>query len=93
MTGPPVALYHGRPGDTVDVEAGFPVAAQVAPDGEVEPGELPGGPAVEMVHEGPYETLAWQSFVVSTAGMGPRSCDSTRVGPWRSGRPSRTLSL
>ena len=57
VTGPPLALYRSRPGDAVDVEAGFPVAAEVAPEGEVRPSSLPGGDAAETVHIGPYETL------------------------------------
>ena len=31
-TGPPFALYHGMPTDTVDVEAGFPVTPDLPPD-------------------------------------------------------------
>lgn len=57
VTGPPLALYRSVPGDDVDVEAGFPVAVEVTPEGEVRPSSLPGGDAVETVHIGPYETL------------------------------------
>lgn len=57
VTGPPLALYRSVSGDAVDVEAGFPVAAEVAPEGEVRPSSVPGGEAVESVHIGPYETL------------------------------------
>ena len=46
-----------RAGDTVDVEAGFPVAAEVLPEGEIRPSSVPGGAAIETVHIGPYETL------------------------------------
>jgi len=55
--GPPFGLYHGMPTSVVDVEAGFPVATPVAPDGEVVPGTLPAGQAVEAVHVGPYDTM------------------------------------
>jgi effector-binding domain-containing protein len=55
--GPPFGLYHGMPSATVDVEAGFPVTAPLEPDGEVVPSTLPGGPAVEAVHVGPYDTM------------------------------------
>jgi effector-binding domain-containing protein len=58
VTGPPLAIYRTRRADTVDVEAGFPVAAEVTSDADVKPGILPGGEAVETVHTGPYETLA-----------------------------------
>ena len=56
--GPPFAMYHGMPGATVDVEAGFPVSAEVPASGEVVPGTLPAGEAVEAVHVGPYDRLA-----------------------------------
>ena len=57
VTGPPFTAYRELDGDEFDVEAGFPVAAQIVPDGPVSPGELPGGPTVEAVHIGPYATL------------------------------------
>jgi effector-binding domain-containing protein len=57
VTGPPLALYHSVSADAVDVEAGFPVAADVTPEGEVLSSSVPGGQAVETVHIGPYETL------------------------------------
>lgn len=56
-SGPPFARYRGMPGATVDVEAGFPVAAAVAGHDGVEPGSLPGGRAARAVHVGPYDTL------------------------------------
>jgi len=57
VTGPPLALYRSAPGDAVDVEAGFPVAAEVLPEGEIRPSSVPGGAAIETVHTGPYDTL------------------------------------
>jgi effector-binding domain-containing protein len=58
LAGPPFALYHGIPTDTVDVEAGFPVASVVEVGDEVEPGVLPAGRAAEAVHVGSYDTLS-----------------------------------
>lgn len=55
--GPPFGKYYGVPDRTVDVEAGFPVATTVRPQGDVIPGELPAGPVAEAMHEGPYDTL------------------------------------
>ena len=55
--GPPFGLYHGMPGRTVDVEAGFPLSEPITPQDGVVDGILPGGPAVEAVHVGPYDTL------------------------------------
>lgn len=57
VTGPPVTVYRILGGDEFEVEAGFPVATEIATDGAVVPGELPGGRAVEAIHIGPYETL------------------------------------
>ncbi|GGM95017.1 hypothetical protein GCM10009721_21630 [Terrabacter tumescens] len=57
VAGPPFGLYRSMPSTTVDVEAGFPVTAPLEPDGEVVPGTLPGGRAVEAVHVGPYDTM------------------------------------
>lgn len=62
-SGPPFGKYYGMPGATVDIEAGFPVTAPVAPDGEVVPGKLPGGRVVEALHVGPYDTMA-QTYAV-----------------------------
>lgn len=57
VTGPPVTVYRTVSGDEFDVEAGFPVAHEITPDGAVVPGELPGSRTVEALHIGPYETL------------------------------------
>lgn len=55
--GPPFGKYYGRPGATVEVEAGFPVSRPISPDGQVIPGSLPGGRNVEAVHVGPYDQI------------------------------------
>ena len=57
IAGPPFGFYPRMPGDTVAVVVGFPVAAPIAVDGDVEPFELPGGRAVTCTHVGPYDTL------------------------------------
>jgi len=56
--GPPVAFYRGPVTTTVDVTAGFPVRQPVTPGDGLVPATLPGGPTVETVHTGPYDTLA-----------------------------------
>ncbi|MCD4851590.1 GyrI-like domain-containing protein [Arthrobacter sp. AK01] len=56
-TGPPFAMYHGMPTDSVDVEAGFPVTPNFSAAGEVISGMLPESDALEAVHKGPYDTL------------------------------------
>lgn len=58
VTGPPFARYRERGDGGFDVEAGFPVSAPIAADGEVQPATLPGGPMVVAEHVGPYETMA-----------------------------------
>lgn len=55
--GPPYAIYYRMPTDTVDVAAGFPVTRPIEPDGEVQPGTLPGGRTYQAVHVGPYDTM------------------------------------
>jgi len=55
--GPPFSLYHGMPTDAVDMEAGFPVDAPIAPADGVTSGVLPGGKVAEATHVGPYDTL------------------------------------
>lgn len=58
VTGPPFAMYHGMPTETIDVEAGFPIAGSFADAEGVTASVLPGGPAVQATHRGPYEGLA-----------------------------------
>lgn len=62
ITGPAFGLYRGVPGETADLEAGFPTDRKVDSDGEVAAGELPGGRVARLVHAGPYDDLgpAWQ---------------------------------
>ena len=76
--GSPFACWHER-GDRVDVEAGLMVKTAIEPDGDVKPGQLPGGPAVIAVHAGPYEGLkatydaieAWLARSERTASGAP----------------------
>ena len=61
VVGPPTAWYHGRPSETVDVSAGFPVDGLVVGalgDGDVEVVDRPGGQAVVAIHRGHYDALA-----------------------------------
>ncbi len=56
--GPPFALYFGMPGETVEVEAGFPVPHALKDAGAVHTGKLPGGKCVHGLHTGPYDTMS-----------------------------------
>ena len=59
VEGAPIAWYHGMPGETIDVSAGFTVAGDVHPtEGGVTLVERPGGQAGVALHVGPYEGLA-----------------------------------
>jgi AraC family transcriptional regulator len=57
LAGPPFARYRGMPGETVDVEAGFPVTGNVKEADGVSGGILPETDAFEALHIGPYDTL------------------------------------
>jgi len=57
VTGPPFAVYHGMPGQSVDVSGGFPTAGPIHPDRGVTAMTLPGGRAVQLLHAGSYDTL------------------------------------
>ena len=73
-TGPAYARYAGPPGETADLEVGFPVRDSVAPEGQVHPSSLPAGPAARLVHAGGYDQLgeAWGRLGAWIAGQGRR---------------------
>lgn len=62
VTGPAFGLYRGIPGPTVDLETGFATDRPVRADGDVRPGELPGGRVARLVHAGSFDGLgpAWE---------------------------------
>jgi effector-binding domain-containing protein len=55
--GPPFTRYLDDSGETIELEAGIPVAAPIAGNGRVQAGALPGGPVATIWHVGPYDTL------------------------------------
>jgi effector-binding domain-containing protein len=55
--GPPFCLYHGYSPETVDLEAGVPVAAPIAESDLVKAGELPAGTVATAWHLGSYDNL------------------------------------
>lgn len=58
IAGPAFGWYHGMPGETVDVAAGFPVSGDIySPDGGVVVAERPGGQALVAMHVGSYDGL------------------------------------
>jgi effector-binding domain-containing protein len=57
-TGPAFARYAGPPGETADLEVGFPVHEPVMPEGEVHPSSLPAGRVARLLHAGGYGELS-----------------------------------
>jgi len=55
--GTPVAMYDTNVGATADVTAGFRTPVAVSPSDGLVAVALPGGRAVEAIHEGPYDAL------------------------------------
>lgn len=60
--GSPMSLYYDNEykEDDADIEAGFPVKKEIKSDG-ISCRILPGGPAITLIHRGPYEKLG-QSY-------------------------------
>lgn len=74
--GPAIGWYHGMPGETVDVSAGFPVTGALAgPLGDnLEVVELPGGRALVATYVGAYDGLgeAWGEVMAAAGDRDPR---------------------
>lgn len=56
-SGAPFAGYFNMDMQNLDVEIGFPVANQLAGQGEIQSGNIPGGEAATAMHTGPYNTI------------------------------------
>ena len=74
-SGPAFALYHTQDPSNFDLEAGFPVVAPVAGNGEVQASEIPGGKVCTTLLVGPYERLpeAWEALTAHAASEGLES--------------------
>jgi effector-binding domain-containing protein len=79
-TGPPFGFYPSMPGETVEVEAGFPVGRRIEPAGNVVPSGLRGGRVVKALHVGPYEALA-ETYEALQRWMGEQGLEPAG-GPW-----------
>ena len=55
--GPPFARY-AMSGDGWEIDAGFPVVAEINATGNVHPITLPGGTGLVVLHQGPYQEVA-----------------------------------
>jgi effector-binding domain-containing protein len=62
--GAPFMLMTKMTADTMDIEAGAPVAEGTKGEGDILISELPGGKIAVATHAGPYENLpkAWEEF-------------------------------
>lgn len=82
VTGPPFGFYPRMPTATVEVAAGFPVSAPVAPDGDVTAMELPGGRVITGIHIGSYDEMArtYQELTEWAASQGLQLAE----GMWES---------
>ena len=58
IAGPPCVRYVAMSPGLLTIEAGVPLAARMASAGEVEAGELPGGPILVALHGGAYDQLS-----------------------------------
>ncbi|MEO8256493.1 MAG: GyrI-like domain-containing protein [Acidobacteriota bacterium] len=57
LAGHPFTRYLSAGPGLLTIEVGFYISAAALGGGDVEAGQLPGGPAVVAVHGGPYEQL------------------------------------
>lgn len=57
MVGAPFARYHDGDDGTLDLEAGIPIAGNLAETDTIKARELPGGEAITTVHVGSYDRL------------------------------------
>lgn len=83
IVGPPFGLYPSMPGATVEVEAGFPVAAAMrGAAGDVHDLLLPGGEVVQALHTGPYDTIV-ETYAALAEWMRERGV-APAAGVWES---------
>lgn len=79
MAGPPFSRYHSF-GDTVDLEAGIPVAKPIEAKGRVKNSELPAGKVVTAWHVGPYDKLGAAHLALQ--GYAKEHGLTAAGGPW-----------
>lgn len=56
-SGPPFVAYRNMDMQDLDLEIGVPFSQKLEGEGEVLPGEIPGGRAAGCLHVGPYNQL------------------------------------
>jgi AraC family transcriptional regulator len=82
FAGPPLTRYLEWGPGLITIEAGMPLAAPVASDGDIQADTLPGGLVATTTHTGPYEKLteAHAAIQVWIEEQGLRSAGA----PWES---------
>lgn len=56
-SGPPYVGYFNMDMQNLDIEIGFPIDKPMPGEEEIQPGEIPAGPAVACLNTGPYDQL------------------------------------
>jgi effector-binding domain-containing protein len=79
VTGPPFARYDLVDGDFA-IEAGFPVAEPLPPQGSVEEITLPGGTVAQTMHTGSYQGLG-AAYAAVEAWLAEHGYEPTGA-PW-----------
>lgn len=77
--GMPFGCYVPTP-DGFQIEAGFPTSAPVEPAGRVVPSSLPVGPALLVLHKGPYSAVK-AAYEAAEAWLVDNSWEATGP-PW-----------
>jgi effector-binding domain-containing protein len=79
--GPPFGCYR-LTSDGFEVEAGFPTSTPVEPAGRVVPSTLPGGSAIQVLHQGPYAGVA-AAYQAGEAWLAEHGGEAS-APPWES---------
>lgn len=71
-TGAAFARYPSMPGEVMDIELGFPVAAPIEPSGDVQASTLPAGRVARAIHVGGFDGLpgSWEALGAWIAAEG-----------------------
>ena len=77
-TDAPFVAFHNADRQDLDVEIGFTFARPLTGEGDVQPGDIPAGRAVQCVHVGPFDQLR-TTYRAIEAWMAER--DLTSAGP------------
>jgi AraC family transcriptional regulator len=82
LAGPPTARYLTSGPGLLEIQVGVPIASASPGMGDVQAGELPGGPFVVAVHAGAYEQLG-DTYAAIERWMDANGCRGADA-PWES---------